>query len=275
MAKRILKPLGYSGMLDEIFDIYKKNFLLLAGIAGIIYLPGSILYNYSMTILKARIAINRTSASIDIQNMILSSDLTLVIIFLYFSLSYIVTAAITWAVSRIYLGDEATIMQSYKAVMKRIVPFALTTILVMLLVTAGTVLFIIPGIIAILFTAFVSEIFIIEGKQYTEAIKRSFDLVKGEWMKVLVFGLLISLIQSVISIALASPFLYMHLFQKIPLTGPMLLFQGFAKGIAQSLTVPIQVIAFVLLYYDIRIRKEGFDIEMLTTDLGNSTSSRE
>ena len=40
-------------------------------------------------------------------------------------------------------------------------------------------------------------------------------------------------------------------------------------GIAGMLTYPLQAIAVTLLYYDFRIRKEGFDLEMLSQAMGN------
>lgn len=271
MPQRILKPLDYGAMLDEMFDVYKKNFLLLSGITGIIYLPGSMLYNYALSILNTRNMASRNSANIDLQGLIVSSIFTFAVIIMYFSLSFIVTAAITWAVSKVYLGYRVTIMQSYKTVARKVVPFALTMMLVSLLVMAGTVLLCIPGIIVVLLTVFVSVVFIIEGKQYSEAIKRSFELVKDEWVKVLVFGLLIYLVKSLISTTLVSPFLYKQLFLRIPITGSMSVLEGFCTGVAQTLVMPIQAIAFVLLYYDIRIRKEGFDIEMLAAGLDDSS----
>ena len=37
----------------------------------------------------------------------------------------------------------------------------------------------------------------------------------------------------------------------------------------QVLVMPISAAAFILLYYDLRIRKEGFDLEMLAKDLAS------
>jgi hypothetical protein len=42
---------------------------------------------------------------------------------------------------------------------------------------------------------------------------------------------------------------------------------GFFQGAATSLALPIPRVAWIVLYYDIRIRKEGFDLEMLAREL--------
>ena len=39
--------------------------------------------------------------------------------------------------------------------------------------------------------------------------------------------------------------------------------------IGQIIIVPIGAIAYILLYYDLRIRKEGFDLEMLANNIGS------
>jgi hypothetical protein len=260
-------------MLDELFDIYKKNFILLAGITGIIYLPATMLYNYATIVLKTKYTFTHGSPNVDLSGLVTYLILTFVLAIVYYSMTFIVTAAITWAISKIYLGDQVTILQSYKIVVKKIVPFALTMILASLLRLAGFMMLCLPVIVALLVTAFVSEVFIIEGKQYADALKRSFELVKGDWVKVLVVGLIVTILTSIVSAALVSPFIYIQIFSKTQLSESMALLQGFCQGVAQTLAMPVEVIAFVLLYYDIRIRKEGFDIEMLAAGMDDPTLS--
>jgi hypothetical protein len=52
------------------------------------------------------------------------------------------------------------------------------------------------------------------------------------------------------------------------LLGPMHLLQGTLTMIVQAAISPIGTIAMILFYYDIRIRKEGFDLQMLASSLG-------
>lgn len=264
MAQRILKPLDYGAMLDELFDLYKKNFLLLSGITGIIYLPFTTLYYFHFMSLMTSLQSRQGPRMYDIVGFGL-------VLLLYVPASFLVTAATTWAVSNSYLGNRSTILGSYKAVFKRIIPFALTMTLSSLLLMAGTIACCIPGIVIFFVISFVSEVFIIEGKQYVEAINRSYQLVKGEWVKVLVFGIITNLLVTTIAAVLTAPFSIAQVFSKTPMTGSFSVMQGFTQGIAQTLVMPLQIIAFVLLYYDIRIRKEGFDIEMLAAGLDNPT----
>jgi hypothetical protein len=44
------------------------------------------------------------------------------------------------------------------------------------------------------------------------------------------------------------------------------------NGISTIVMFPVSAIAITLLYYDFRIRKEGFDLEMLSRAIGGSIS---
>ena len=43
-----------------------------------------------------------------------------------------------------------------------------------------------------------------------------------------------------------------------------------AGVLARILSAPIGAAAYVLLYYDLRIRKEGFDLQMLAQSVGSN-----
>jgi hypothetical protein len=43
------------------------------------------------------------------------------------------------------------------------------------------------------------------------------------------------------------------------------------QSLAGALVLPFSVATTVLLYFDIRVRKEGFDVEMLARGMGGST----
>lgn len=260
MPQRILRPMDYGAMLDEMFDIYKKNFLLLSGIVGIIYLPMSVIFYSLYMQVFSQLMMDRVP---DIASIIILA----VIMLLYVPLGYLVVAAITLAISNLYLGKKMTIMESYKAILSRLLPFSLTMILVSLLYGLGFVLCIVPGILLFFVLAFVSQVFIIEGKEYFDCMRRSYELARGEWLKIFVVGIITFVVVMVISAALTSPLQIATVFMKNPFSGPMSIAQGFAQGISQTISLPVQTIAFVLLYYDIRIRKEGFDIEMLAQNI--------
>jgi len=73
--------------------------------------------------------------------------------------------------------------------LKRFLPALFLVIIVALIITGGTILFIIPGIILGVYLFLALPILLFEKVDIIEALKRSFALTKGYWWKI--FGLLI------------------------------------------------------------------------------------
>jgi len=246
---RILRPLNYGDLLDETFDLYKKNFLLFTGITALLLLP----------ITLAIYATGGEYASV------LASVALLPV-------TFFTMAATTWAVSQRYLGSKATILTSYKAVLSRLLGLIVTLLIAYLLVIAGFFLLIIPGIIFSFWIVFASQVVILEAKAGRQAIGRSRRLAAGQWGRIFILGLLTGLLVFIGQMILTAPVealgFVMTGSPSSAASGVLGLLYGLASGLASAVISPIQIVAFVLLYYDIRVRKEGFDLEMLATNLG-------
>ena len=59
------------------------------------------------------------------------------------------------------------------------------------------------------------------------------------------------------------------------LTSPLHVLQGVLTTIVQAAATPIGTISMILFYYDIRIRKEGFDLEVLAASLAAQPATAE
>ncbi len=247
MAQRILRPLEYGDIFDELFDLYKKHFLLFFGMAAVVMLPLNVII-YTLA--------GDAAQSLEI--------------FIIGPISAIVAAAATRAVSEAYLGRTPTITSSYQTLSGRFWPFASTMIMTSLIIGLGNLLCVIPGIIFAVRYAFVSQVFVIEGKAWGDARARSKDLGDGHFWRIFLIQLLSQIIIVLITYLFVLP-ASADLVTKSLSFMPMLpgALMGLANGLAGSLTIPIQVIAFVLLYYDLRVRKEGFDIEMLAAGIAD------
>jgi hypothetical protein len=252
MAKGILRPLDYGGIFDEMFDLYKKHFVLFFGIAAVIHIP-----IYAIT---AAIGGPIAAGIGALLNGVMS---------------YVVLAVTTFAVSQCYLNKKTSIADSYKAMGVRTLSLFATMLVAGLLILGGFCLLIVPGVILAFRYAFISEVCILEGKSGKEARIRSAFLAKDNVARIFVVSLLTGILAAVISSVVTAP---MQILQAVLVqahgpsaaSGPVGLLVGLVTGIAAAVTTPIQVISFVLLYYDIRIRKEGFDIEMLANNMGVS-----
>jgi len=250
MAQRILRPLSYGDLFDETFELYKSKFLVLAGIAGVVYLPLYVIaYGLGGPIGQGLAAV------------------------LSLPLTYLVMAATTYAVSQLYLGNETTIADSYKSIRPRAVPFFGTMMLAGIFIFGGMLACIVPGVMLAFRYSFISQVFIIEGLSSTPARHRSAQLAEGQYGRIFVVGLLASLLVWIGSAIITIPAQMIALAFGRTAYGfstPGYFVMGVSQGLAQALITPIEVIALVLLYFDVRVRKEGFDVELLASSLASS-----
>ena len=100
--------------------------------------------------------------------------------------------------------------------------------------------------------AFALQAALLEGLGPIDALSRSSALVRGNWWRVL--GILIVLFLILLIIRNAS----FYLAVKAPVI---------AAIIVSILAVHILAIGMTLLYYDLRVRKEGYNLDSLATEL--------
>jgi len=146
---------------------------------------------------------------------------------------------------------------------------------------AGAGIFIIflalPGFLIPLYVwlrlSLVAPAFIIDMKGILGSLSRSWDLQKGNLLKTLgviaVVGIVISIIESIITAPFTIPTILSAFKGTEPSRGFTVLYT-IVSAIVSSIFAPINSIVIILLYYDMRIRKEGFDLELLARDLSAS-----
>jgi len=128
-----------------------------------------------------------------------------------------------------------------------------------LLITLGFMLVIVPGVIFFLVYVATTAVIVLEGKDAIESFGRSAQLTRNQ--KGHVFGtyLLISAI-------------YILLLIGTMVLTPFLAFSVVIPQVVQTVFVilfyPIFGISEMLIYYDLRVRNEGYDVEMLAGSLG-------
>ena len=130
-----------------------------------------------------------------------------------------------------------------------------------MLTIAGFILFIIPGIYIGVRLAISIEALVVEGRRGTEAMGRSWGLVGGHWWHA--FGTLVvaGLLTAIVNAVITAPFGNTSWFV-----------QGVVAAVATVITMPYGVLVGVLLYLDLRARKENLTLETLRTDLQASAA---
>jgi hypothetical protein len=172
------------------------------------------------------------------------------------------------AVADAYLGEEVSWRSSLRYALRRLPAVVGLSLLSTIFIAIGFVLCVIPGIY--LWGAFYVAIpvLLVEGVGPRRALGRSRQLVRGRWWgtigvaivgSILVFIVAGALNGLILGVALASP-------AQNTLTGFVL--TTLATTLSAVLTTPAAAAFATVLYVDLRVRKEGFDLLLLAQRLG-------
>ena len=247
---RVLEPMEIGDIFDEAFSLYKKNFVTFFGIAAIVYIPIEILayvLQYS----------SFTGSGLSEMTLVLSLLTTLLLVLISVNVT---NAALTKAIADRHTGKTASIGTAYGNIVKRAIPLFITVIMVAVMVAIGFVLLVIPAIILTFMAVFVSQVFVVEDKRYFSAFSRSRELAKDNWMRIFIIAIVAAIINAIVTFGSEAIGFMIT-------SSPVLL--GVITGLASAFILPIISAAYVLLYFDVRVRKEGYDLELLAKEMAS------
>ncbi|MGO8749679.1 MAG: hypothetical protein ACLQNE_27300 [Thermoguttaceae bacterium] len=170
------------------------------------------------------------------------------------------SAALVHNVSASYLGDKLTAGQSYARAAPRLLALIGTQFLVGLVILLGFAMLFVPGIIFSLWFLVIGPVVILESKAGSSAMRRSRELMRGNVDKGFKLSLVVGLLSGIIAIGLGM------LTRLVP--WPHATLQIFVETVLGAIILPLQTAPSILLYYDLRIRKEAFDLQKLAEALG-------
>lgn len=251
----MLRPMEYGELFNEAFDLYKRNFALFFGIGAVVYIPYGLL-----------------------SALATGSNLLSGLVGLGFIVPLVAAyGAIIKGLADRYLGRPTSIGEAWSYILRRIVPFFFTMVIAGLLVIGGFFLFCVPGIIAAFWIAFVVPVAVVEDRYYSAAIRRSRELAAGQWLRILVIGFLTWMIIWAVWLVIGSLVALLLGVQfwarggagaaEDVAVGSRMAFEVL-NGLLQAALTPITSLLVVLLYFDVRVRKEGYDIELLAQEMG-------
>ncbi len=261
MTTQQFEPMSSGQILDKVFRLYKENFVRFIATVAIIQVPLALITMIWLATVVAQIRTGEPSTA----GLIVGP---LALTFLSIVGQSLCNGALIKSISESYLGNEVTVSESYRFILPKLGTLIWASILVGLVVMVGFVLLIVPGIIFLLVYYLTIPAIVLENLKARQGMGRSKLLVKGNLGKVFVIGLVVILI----GIIVGQVFEYLggFLVQAAAVTDlkTSILIGQMSSLIGQVLVMPIGAAAVILLYYDMRIRKEGFDLEMLAKSLG-------
>ena len=241
-----MKPRDLGDIVGETFEIYRRNFLRLIAIVAIVEV---IVYLLSWGWLLPLVM---TEGNIDVLVLFIVIAVILVVSFVAYAL---MEGALIHAVSEHSLGQTINIGRAYSFAWRRLGAMIGAEILAGLALL-GMAITIVGIPFAIYFGvrwAFIWQTALVEGVSPRAALSRSSDLVKGNWWRVVGIMFVVGIIAGAISWVLG---LILGL---IPVVGEI---------IGTILITPIFITAATLLYYDLRVRREGYNLEKMASELG-------
>jgi hypothetical protein len=269
-----LRPLSIGELLDRTFSIYRNNFGLFVGISAI---PPAVMLVTIIGIVAVigAAAFARPGAITGIAGMLV---LLPVFVLAYVAAWGLSQGAAVYAVSQFYADRTTTIRDSYRFVWRRVWPLVGLVIVVSFILVAsfivGLLAIIIGSIVAMVlagcYCSLAVPVMVLEGQGVMDSLNRSYRLVKTDLGKVFLV-LLVSVVIQYAAVYLAM----IPAFAGIIALGPqnpaqvwISLSSNVVQLVAGAIAAPIMPIGLGLAYYDIRVRQEALDLQMMMAALG-------
>lgn len=237
MESVALRPRKATEIVDAAIEVYRRNpihFLLLAAIVRVPWL-----------IVQIVLVGGRNDPEAFMTSLMIGAGGLV---------TYFLTAGlVVHMASELYLGRETDSFETIRNVLPRTLEVFIASVIQSVAVVMGLLLLLFPAvwITSVIFA--VIPAIVIERKDVGTAFKRSADLSVGmKWHVLSVVGLVV-IIRVIVEMGLGL----------IALLIPIAELRYVVLAAAGMLIYPLFGIAETLIYYDVRIRKEGFDIEMM------------
>jgi hypothetical protein len=272
-----LRPLSIGELLDRSFSIYRRNFFLFLGISVIPHL-------LVLAIQLARLAFTASSfpvfpratsefqaasSGFSLEGM-LSAAAFFVIGLVVAVIAYLFSQGGTvFAVSELYLGRATTIGQSLRRVRGELISLFFVVFLAYLVIFCGFLFLLIPGVYLACRLCVCIPAALLENLGASDAFGRSFKLTEDNAGRAFLILLLSAVLWYDALIVVDVPFVFavqaaVHSPGTIRTLTALV---DVGNWVANVLITPVVTIASALFYFDLRIRKEGFDLQLMLSPL--------
>jgi hypothetical protein len=233
------RPRGVGEILDASFTFYRANFATCLTIAMIVIAPAAVIKAFVPPALLQLVGF--------IGNLFV------------FIAQGAIAAMVAASIER---GETLDVGTAFRATAGRRGSLIGAQIESGLMVVIGFILLVIPGFIALAWTAVSVPVVVVEGLGYSKAVSRSGALSRGRWGHVLGTLLLSWAIAIVLLVGMSAV---------AGITGIGTGVVTFVSEILFAFVIPVPSIAMTFLYYDLRVRTESADLDAMVAELPTST----
>lgn len=275
-----LQPMGVGKLIDRAVRLYRDNFLTFVGIVALAQIPLTLL-QIIFAMLTIDSTLDATMGRIGAGYAAGVGGSVLVTIASFVLIQGVATAALTRAVANRYLGEPASVFEAYAQIGSDWWTLVRALLLAFLI---GIGLFIWtlvpcvgwltgPGLMSFLgfvLLPLVAPVVVLERHNARRAVRRAWDLARRRFWWLVGFMFVLAILGQVL---ITGPASLIALVTQFTIGDPLtpgqtqLVIQTLVQALVQlavSLVyLPFQLGAVTLLYFDLRVRTEGFDLALL------------
>lgn len=244
MSDLALRQRSSTELVDATFQLYRKDPLPFILTGAVVYVP------WLLIRLAFGIGIGEVAPTLG-QSFAMAIGVLIVL--------SVTSGAMSLLARDVYFNRTADFSNALKATLPKSVSLISATLATFLAFIAALLLLIIPFFFVWPRLFAVRQTIMLEDRSVPAAIGRSRQLSRGVAGHVFLTLFLVALLTLAINMGAGM----------LSLMIPSVIAQNVVQTVATTLIFPLFGITETLLYYDVRIRKEGFDVEYLATgDLG-------
>jgi hypothetical protein len=269
-----LRPLSLGEILDRTFSLYRRHFILFVGIFALTQLPGFGVNLARVQLIQPPVVHLPGGPPPTLTDAFFSTlnTGTLISVLLGVATYLFTHGGTVFAASESYFGRPTTIGASLRHAWGNLGKLFLVLLLNTAAILGGLILLIAPGVYVALRSIVCIPVAMLEDVGPGESFSRSFRLTEGSMGSSFVIYLLYYVLAITGAALLGYPFTraaissvknpgMMHLWSSLSIVG------SFLTGIFVG---PIFTIAATVFYYDLRVRKEGFDLQLMMNQVGGT-----
>lgn len=272
-----LQPMGLSDILDGMFTLYRNNISLYINIVVVFFAISYVTDKLLM---------------LSVLNSVTEGSIGALFLFAFVTvmLSFYIVGVLSYATAHVFLGQNISAGNAFLHTLRLFAKLLGCSIIYSLVLIGLSITIIgIPFAIYLFIRwGFCTLPLLLEERTVMGSIKRSSELVKGSWLRVFCIFLLIFLIfqmiQTIFSTSIGIVFSLIPVASEIQDVGvfenirrlfapspvdigwTIYLIRSFITMGIHSILLPIASIGSTLLYFDLRIRKDAYDLEMQVTN---------
>ena len=261
-----LRPLGIGEILDAGIKVYRSKFATMLKAVAVVIVPVQVLNVLITLSLPGTSTTAGTTTTTSDSEWAGVAALLLVLVINIVS-SALAEAACLKAVSDTYLGTETDWRESLRFGFRRLGSLLWLTLIHGVIVLLAFAACIVPGVWLYVAWSVAIPVLLMEGPRGFQALRRSFNLVRRRWWPTAGILILANLLATTVAAGiglLSVPLLFAGRDNEFVYDLASAVF----GAVASVLTIPFVAAVVAVIYFDLRVRKEGFDLQLMAQRIG-------